>query len=84
MQINTKNLIKEISEQEELSEEEIKKVISSPFEFTRLVMANNPSKSVRLKRFGMFCNKKLYLDKKVKRGMEIRSQQIVESIKINL
>lgn len=74
MQINTKNLIKEISVKEDISEDEIKKIISSPFEFVRLIMTNNPKKSVRLKRLGMFANKEVYLDKKVKRGIANKSK----------
>lgn len=75
MQINSSNLVKEIGEKLDLPKEEVEKAIKSHFEFLRNVMTNEPEKSVRLKRFGIFVNKKKYLDKKVKRAIKNKSKK---------
>lgn len=67
MQILTENLIKEIAEQYDISEAETKKVITSVFKFVRTTMTEEPDKSIRLKRFGIFVPKSKYYNKKQKK-----------------
>lgn len=64
MQINTQELIKEIAEEFDLPQSEVEKIIRSPFEFLRQVITNEPTKTVRMKRLGMFVNKNVYYENK--------------------
>lgn len=67
MQINTTNLTKEIADEFDTTAKEVDKVMHSIFGFVRKTMTEEPEKSVRLKRLGIFIPKKVYYNRKKKK-----------------